>query len=287
MEAGPGTAPNYDGSPEQTVAGTAPAPQATSTTPVAAPIAAAPAKALSAPGVPEGDADTATMPTTAITNADGKLTLADAKIIQQVLIKTGNLPAKQANGSPSDDGKVGPGTKAAIGYFRQAFGIYDDPEVIVNPQTGVTLGPKTLAQVNAVIAKPELLSVSAGTPAQTAETPAPAAQPAAATGISADQIIKLISDKFADKAFWKPFKGRGGIFGNDDEKAAVQGFTAWFNSEIKPKIDQLPAADPNKAAFVSLLAQLTSGITRKLNKVAINYTDSTGKPMSTTVNSDF
>jgi peptidoglycan hydrolase-like protein with peptidoglycan-binding domain len=163
MEAGPGTVPNYDGPPEQTVSGTAPAPQAGPPAPAPAPQAAptapvapaAPTKEVSAPGVPEGDADTAIMPTAAITNADGKLTQADAKIIQQVLIKTGNLPAKQASGNPSDDGKVGPGTKEAIGYFRQSFGIYDDPAVVVNPQTGLTVGPKTLAQVNAVIAKPE------------------------------------------------------------------------------------------------------------------------------------
>ena len=158
MEAGPGTDPNFIGPPEQTVAGSGTDPNFIGPPAPAAPTApvapAAPTKEISAPGVPEDDADTAIMPTTAITNTDGKLTQADAKIIQQVLIKTGNLPAKQASGNPSDDGKVGPGTKDAIGYFRQSFGIYDDPAVVVNPQTGLTVGPKTLAQVNAVIAKP-------------------------------------------------------------------------------------------------------------------------------------
>ena len=53
MEAGPGTVPNYDGPPEQTVSGTAPAPQAGPPAPAPAPQAAPTAPVAPAAPVPQ------------------------------------------------------------------------------------------------------------------------------------------------------------------------------------------------------------------------------------------
>ena len=257
----------------------------------AAPVAAAPAAAAPAAAAPAAAA--VKLPTTPIKSADGALTSADLLIIQQVISAILPMPTLAA------DGKLGPGTIGAIDAFRKAQKIEGDPAVTIDKIKGVTVGPKTLAKVNELITNPPkpaepapaapaaAAAPAAEAPAAAAEAPAAAAAPAAPAAPNAEPIIELITAQFGDAAFWKPFKGRGGIFGNDDEKAAVEGFTAWFNTTIKPMVDKLPATDPNKAAFVSLLATLTSAISRKLNKVPITYTDKDGKPASATVNADF
>ena len=257
--------------------------------PVPAAAPAAPAAAAPAAAAPAA-APAPKMPTTPIKTADGALTSADLSIIQQVLVADGKLPDSPA----SADGKLGPKTIAAITAFRAGQKIEGDPAVTLDKIKGVTVGPKTLAKVNELIANPPAPAAAPAAAAPAAEAPAaapaaeaPAAAPAAPAAPNAEPIIELITAQFGDAAFWKPFKGRGGIFGNDDEKAAVEGFTAWFNTTIKPMVDKLPATDPNKAAFVSLLATLTSAISRKLNKVPITYTDKDGKPASATVNADF
>ena len=127
---------------------------------------------------------------------------------------------------------------------------------------------------------------AAGQPA--AGQPA-AEQPAAAKPetVGAKQIVDAISAKFQEAEFWKPFKGKGGIFGNDDEKNAIAAFSTWYDQTIQPMIDKMAADDKNKAVFGNLKASLTSGIERKLNKVPVSYTAPDGTAATVNINADF
>jgi hypothetical protein len=270
----------------------------------------APPKTLSAPGVPEGDAtpmmaEITKTPLAAISSADGSLTKNDIVAVQKILIAHGSLAAKQASGKDAFDGLVGPATTTALGYFRQANGIFDE-QTKVDKQKGVTIGAKTLAKINEFIKNPSSMAPAApATPAAPAQTglagaagavasampakPAEPAEPAkpVEAAVGAKQVVDAISAKFQDAAFWKPFKGRGGIFGNDDEKNASAAFGAWYDQTIQPMIDKMAADDKNKATFGNLKAALISGIERKLNKVPVAYTAPDGTAATVTINADF
>jgi hypothetical protein len=154
------------------------------------------------------------------------------------------------------------------------------------PATPATSTPAPAAGAPAAGA-PAAGAPAAGAPAAGAPAAGAPAAPAQPAGPKIEEIVKTISDQFQKADFWKPFKGRGGIFGNDDEKGAISAFTAWYNQTVQPMIDKLPADNPNKQSFVSLLAGLTSGIQRKLNKVPISYTSTDGTPAKVNVNADF
>ena len=252
-----------------------------------------------------------------ITNPDGRLTLTDLQAVQRALIDAGFLAKtfKDNSGKDigSDDGKLGPVTIKAIEEFRQANGIKDDSYPGVSPKTGAYIGSKTLEKLK----NPTSSQPSSAGPTSTAGTAGASGQAstsgssgtagasgqATTSGASAqkgsagtsgkvaspiEEIVAKITKPFQEGSTeFAGFKGRGGIFGNDNEKGAIERFTMIWNDQIKPLIDKLPADDPNKQNFSSLLPVITSGIERKLNKVPITYTGADGKPVTVNINADF
>jgi hypothetical protein len=220
---------------------------------------------------------------------------------------------------------MGPITKAAIDKFREKNQITNDSAPGVNKQGFAYIGSKTLDVLNKANSAPAPAGVAgavgaaaaaiagatgtagttgaagtagtagatgaAGTTGATGTAGTTGATGTAGTsapaGPKVEEIVKAISDQFANKQFWQPFKGKGGIFGADDKAGAITAFTGWFNQTIQPMIDKLPEGEPNKKAFVSLLPSITSGIDRKLNNVKIPYTTSDGKQAVVSINADF
>lgn len=299
--------PGYAGANTNTPSGQVAAP--------AGPAPAAPAPAVSGPQLPKSP-----MPTTKISSADGRLTQNDAKTIQTVLMSGGYLTptftsTKTGEVKPSNDGAIGKRSIVAINNFRTKHGITDSAAPAAT-KAGVTVGPNTLAKFNEVIAEPtklvpaeELAEKPAKveptiTPEQMAQLEKEKAERDAAAKAAADaaiqaatdkgnetvkQIMKMITDQFNDKEFFKAFET--GLFRKDNVSGAVVKFTEWFNTTIAPLVTSLPDTDKNKAQFGAngavLLGNLTAGITNKTNRLQVPYLDPAGNPAQIVVNADF
>ena len=167
-----------------------------------------------------------------ITSQDGALTNEDIKKVQAVVF---NVPIEDA----SCDGLVGPLTKEKIKAFRAIRGIGNEQ----TEPTQTSIGPQTLTWINDSIEKR-----NAAAAAGTSGTAGAAAVPAGVwpdrkpeDDKLAEKICTEIVAKFADPAFWKPFKG--GF--NDDEAGATKAYTQWYTSTIDPQVKQLRPGDPN------------------------------------------